>query len=177
VNKQVKVKTRGANLPVPQNKDEASAAIAEIGRLDRRLQRLDADCKDALAKVKEEFEAKAAPIADERTALTEGLKIYCEGHRDELTNGGKTKTVSFPAGSASWRLRPPSVTLRNAEALIALLKERGLKQLIRVKEEINKEAILAEPATVEGIKGISIGSAGEDFTVEPFAPEGLEAAS
>ena len=44
---------------------------------------------------------------------------------------------------------------------------RLLNRLIRVKEEVNKDAILAEPETVANIKGISI-TQREEFIVIPF---------
>jgi phage host-nuclease inhibitor protein Gam len=41
---------------------------------------------------------------------------------------------------------------------------------VRVKEEINKEAILAEPDLAAKIPGISI-TQGEDFVIVPFETE------
>jgi phage host-nuclease inhibitor protein Gam len=173
-----KVKARGANLPVPQTRDEASEAIAEIGRIEREVQRIDADLKDRLAEVKAEFEALAQPLKERREALKEGLLVFCEGRRDELTQGGRTKTVVFAAGKVSWKLRPPSVgPIRDAEGVLAALRAAGLTRFIRVKEEVNKEAILDDPGSVAGIPGLKVGSGGEDFTVEPFAPEGIEEAA
>lgn len=44
----------------------------------------------------------------------------------------------------------------------------GLQRFIRTKEEPNKEAMQAEPEVARQVAGISIGSVGEDFVVEPF---------
>lgn len=170
-----KTKTKIEAL-VPKDREEASSFIAEIGRIDRDIIRLDADLKDELADIKEKVEAKALPLVQRKTALFDGLQIFCEANRAELT-GGKSKTVSFPAGSVSWRSRPPKVTLRGKlETIIAVLRKKGLRSLLRVTYEVNKEAILAAPEKVKGITGISIASAGEDFAVEPFSAEGVEAA-
>ena len=42
------------------------------------------------------------------------------------------------------------------ENVLGYLRMVSLNRLIRVKEEVNKDAILAEPETVANIKGISI---------------------
>jgi phage host-nuclease inhibitor protein Gam len=62
------------------------------------------------------------------------------------------------------------VTVRAAGIVIEALKRLGLTRFLRVKEEINKEAILAEPDAVRDVKGISI-SQGEDFVIVPLATE------
>jgi phage host-nuclease inhibitor protein Gam len=166
-----KVTTRAANVPVPQDRSEANAAIAEIGVLGRELERLQADMNDQIARIKERFELKAEPGRDRIEALTAGLGAWCEANRDQLTNGGKVKYHRFAAGEVSWRNRPAKVTVRGAEQVIAALKERDLTRFVRVSEEVDKEAVLADKAAVAGIKGLSIGSEGEDFSVTPFEAE------
>ena len=171
-----KIKAKASSAPIPKDRQEASSFIAEIGRIEREITRIDADLKDELATIKERVEDQALPLVMRKSALFEGLQIFCEANRAELTSG-KSKTVSFPAGAVSWRLRPPKVNLRGKlENIIAVLREKGLRSLLRVTYEVNKEAILAAPDKVEGIAGISIASAGEDFAVEPFSAEGVEAA-
>jgi phage host-nuclease inhibitor protein Gam len=46
-----------------------------------------------------------------------------------------------------------------------------------VKEEVNKEALLAEPEIAGTVAGVSIGSPGEDFIVEPFEAELAQSAA
>ena len=57
-----------------------------------------------------------------------------------------------------------------AEAVLDALRRMGLKRFIREKEEVNKDAILNEPAAVAHVPGIAI-SQGEDFVVVPFEAE------
>lgn len=42
---------------------------------------------------------------------------------------------------------------------------------LRVKEEVNKEAMLAEPDVARTVAGVTVGSAGEDFVIKPFETE------
>lgn len=165
--KKTKAKTFGVNLPVPQSRDDAAAAIRTIGERNRDIARIEADMNDMLAKIKQEAETRAAPLRDDVVAITEGLKVWAEAHRDELT-GGKVKFADLGTGKINWRLRPPKVTVRGVENIIETLKRLGLHKFLRVKEEINKEAMQAAPDEARGVAGVTIGSAGEDFIVEPF---------
>lgn len=158
---------------VAQSRTDVEVAIRNIGKAQRRMQRIEAEMNDELAKIKERHEKAAQPHRDEVERLQKGVQTWCEANRDQLTPG-KTKTASFTTGEVSWRVRPPSCAIRGAEAVIDALKRLGLARFIRSKEEINKEAILNEPDAVKGVAGISINQ-GEDFNIEPFGDE-LEAA-
>ncbi|HEV2556840.1 MAG TPA: host-nuclease inhibitor Gam family protein [Bosea sp. (in: a-proteobacteria)] len=164
----LKSKTLGANLPVPQNRDDAARAVREIGDDRRRLARLEADMNDRIAKLKQDYEEKAEPFRERVAASTEGLKMWAEANRTALTGGDKTKTVDLGTGEVKWRLRPPSVRITKVEDVLSRLRDLGLSRFIRVKEEPNKEAILADAETARTVTGIAIGTAGEDFIVEPF---------
>jgi phage host-nuclease inhibitor protein Gam len=167
-----KQKTRGANLPVPQSRDEAATAIRTIGDTNREIARIELTLNDRIAALKETAEAEAAPLKDAVKACTEGLKLWCEANRDALTGGGKTKTADLGTGKVSWRLRPAKVNLRGkAEEIIERLKSLGLGRFIRTTEEVNKEAMLADRVAAGAIQGVTVASEGEDFIVEPFEAE------
>src|SRR5690606_38931368 len=51
-----KTKTLGANLAVPQSREDAARMVREIGDLTRRKDRLEADMNDELTRIKELFE-------------------------------------------------------------------------------------------------------------------------
>lgn len=164
----LRTKTIGANLPVPQNRDDAARAVREIGDDRRRLARLEADMNDRIAALKERYEEQAGPFRERIDASAEGLKIWAEANRTALTGGDKTKTVDLGTGEVKWRLRPPSVRITKVDDVLKRLRDLGLSRFIRVKEEVNKDALLAEPEAARPIIGVTIGSPGEDFIVEPF---------
>lgn len=167
-------KTAAAATPVPQSRDQVTDFIREIGERQRDVVRIQAAMNDELAAVKERFEAEAQPLQARIDALTQGIQIWSEANRDAITQGGKTKTAAFPSGEIAWRLRPPSVRITGQEAVLDILRRLGLNRFIRSKEEVNKEAILNEPAAVATVPGISI-QQGEDFVVTPFEAELSEA--
>lgn len=166
-----KAKTLGVNLPVPQSRDEAAAAVKQIGLASREVARIEADMNDAIAGLKEQAEKTARPLKERVVALTEGLKVWAEANRDLLTASGKTKTADLGTGKIMWRLRPPSVRIVGMERVIEAIKTLGFAAFLRTKEEVNKEALLADPDKARMIAGVSIGTAGEDFVVEPFEAE------
>lgn len=166
-----RVMTLASNLPVPQTREEAAAAVAQIGAAQRELGRIEAGMNDRITKLKETAEATATPLRERIDTLTKGLQTWAEANRQVLT-GGKTKTVDLGTGVISWRLRPSKVSLPGKpEALATLidkLKAMALQRFIRTKEEVNREAMLAEPDLARTVPGVKVGTSGEDFAVEPF---------
>ncbi len=153
-------------IPVPKDLRETARFIAEIAKAQRALDRINAKLNERVAALKERAAQEARPHEERIAALRDGIFAFAEAHRKELTENGKKKTITLPTGSFSWRLTPPAVSVRGAKKVIALLKAAGLSQFIRVKESINREAILHDPSPVAGIKGISI-SQKEEFVIKP----------
>lgn len=165
-----RIKQEAAAFPVPQTQEEAIEAIAEIGRRQRERTRIETAMNDELAAVRQQWETQAAPRLDAIKGLSGGVHLWCEAHRDRLTNGNKVKSVHLASGDVKWRLRPPSVRILAVDNVIAYLKQAGLERFLRIKEEVNKEALLTEPEAVQHIKGITI-SQKEDFVIIPFETE------
>lgn len=170
-----KVKMQGANAPVPQDDSEAREALREIGDLNRDVLRLQAEMNDQIAALQQRYGELVAPLQEATTAKIEGLRMYAEANRARLTNGGKVKYFQFATGKISWRLRPAKVSIRGTDAVIEALEAAGLHRFLRTKTEINKEAMLEDRSSAMAIKGVTIGSDGEDFVVEPFETELKEA--
>lgn len=164
-----KVKRPAETAPVPTNAEAASDMLAEIGSLQRDMALHQAALDEVVAAAKATTELAVSPAKLRIEALSRGLEIWATANRPALTDGGKTKTIVLSAGKLSWRSAAPSVTVRGAEVVMAAIKAAGLGRFLRTKVEINKEAMLAEPAVATAIAGVSIGSSGEAFVVEPVA--------
>lgn len=162
-------KTRPLPTLIPKSDAEASQHIARIGEIERELARVELAMNDELSKIKERFEAAAAPLRQNAEALTDGVMSWATEHRERLT-GGKAKTCDLPAGRFGWRTNPPSVRVTGEAAVLDALHRRGLERFIRMKEQVNKDAILNEPAAVRGVPGITL-CQGENFFIEPFETE------
>ena len=152
---------------VPQNREQAADAIAQIGTLQRERTRIEAAMNDEMAAIKARFESQAEPYNLQIKALSEGVSIWCAANRLQLTDQGKIKTHAFSTGEVRWRVTPPKVLVKGVEAALDALRRAGLTRFIRTKDEISKEAILAEPKAIAAIRGISIEQK-EEFVIVPF---------
>lgn len=163
-----RIKSAAAVVDVPQNRDMAASAIADIGIANRELQRINADMNDALAEIKESYEREAEPFRLKIDGLTNGLQMYAEANRAALTNNYKVKSVVMTSGALIWRMNPPSVRLTDTEEnVIAACEAAGLEEFIRRTPSLNRDAIKANPEEARNIPGLKIGQ-GESFVVEPF---------
>ena len=153
-------------VAVPKNQNEANKLITKIGVNQRKIEAINQRVNQRIERIKAEAAEKAEVISDEINKDVEGLFAYAEAHRDDLTDSGKTKTVKLPNGELAWRTTPPSVSIRGIQAAIENFEKLGLSQFVRIKKEVDKEAILREQELVESIKGISI-SQKEEFVVKP----------
>ena len=125
-----KTKTKALSAPAAQSREEAQEMVARIGEISRELVRQEADLGDRLAAIKAEAETKAQPLKAELTRLHDAIQTWAEANREELTRQGRTKTVELTTGKVSWRNRPPKVSLRNVEGLIAYGGEVPPRRLV-----------------------------------------------
>lgn len=153
-------------IAVPKSLDEAAEFLRQIGEKQRDIDTIKSGLNVKVDKLKDEAMANAKPHQDKVSKLVEGLFAYAESHRDELTDGGKRKTVEVPTGTFGWRMTPPSVSLRDVESILKSLKSLALQRFIRIKEQVDKEAMLREPETAKTVKGVSI-SQHEEFVAKP----------
>lgn len=166
---------------LPQNKDEAAKFLAEISGINRAIERAEADLNDSIDALRKAYERDVQPLREKFADRVEGLEFFCNANRDELTDGGKTKTVDLGTGIVSWRKSPPKVVLRGTEKIVAFLRaSRSIvhSQFLRVKYEIDKEAMLKSPKDAAKIKGVTIDEGTETFYFEAAeAPLKAEAQS
>ncbi|MBL1422662.1 MAG: host-nuclease inhibitor Gam family protein [Alphaproteobacteria bacterium] len=166
---------KAAIMNVPQNRIEATKAVSRIGVLNRELTLIEAAMAEGVAGIKEIHEQQADPLRDEMEQLSSGVQVYCEANRQELTRGGKVKFHIFPSGEVKWRSLPAKVKLSGIPSILKALKAAGLSRFVRTKEEVNKDAILDDPKGIGAIKGITVGSEGETFDIEPHDEKLAEA--
>lgn len=160
-----------AQLPAPQTREQAAEKIRELGDTRRELIRLAAAMNDEIAEITDHYKTLLAPLTDAEKLLAVGIQTYCEANRVALTDDGRVKSANLVTGSIQWRIRPPSCRITGEEAVISTLERLGLGRFVRVKKEVNKDAILNEKDVVAGVGGITIRSGIEDFVIEPFEQE------
>lgn len=162
-----RIKKAAVAHKVPNSKDEAAADIKLLGDELRGQLRIKTEMNDAIAAIAHNYQPVLEAFELRIAALQAGIQTWCEAHRSELLEKG-AKTAGFVTGEVQWRARPPSVRITGAEAVLDTLQRLGLTRFVRVKEEVNKEAILNDPEAVKGVAGISIAAGVEDFVITPF---------
>jgi phage host-nuclease inhibitor protein Gam len=159
-----------AAVYVCQSREETQSAIRELGDAQRELTRIETRINDAIAAITAEHKERIDALRGRIDTLASGIQLWCEAHRSELTAAGG-KTANLVTGEVSWRQRPPSVSVRQQDKVIETLKALRLTRFLRERTEVNKEAVLSEPAAVAGIAGITVVTGVEDFAVTPFEIE------
>ena len=157
-------------VSVPGSIEETSKKLGRIGVLQRQIGRVNAALDNSVAKLTQRAAERINPRQQEVEELAEGIFIFAQAHRQELTEEEKKKTVVWPTGEISWRWNPSSVNYRDKKATIAALKAAELERFIRIEEEVDKEAILQEKDAVKDIKEITIVHK-EMFVIKPAKTE------
>ena len=170
-------KTRSKTEAAPaitQTRDEVIENIKRMGDLARDRERVQAEMNDAIAQVQKRAAEEIAPLDAEWKELEASILMYCTTNRDALTDGGKVKFADLITGKVQWRNNPPKVQIRGNDAVLALLEQdEKYERFVRIKREVNKEAVLNEPDFFAGnpVPGLSIVQGKEFFVIEPYNQE------
>ena len=156
---------------ISQTRDEVIENIKRMGDLVRNRERVQAEMNDAIAQVQKRAAEEIAPLDAEWKELEASILMYCTTNRDALTDGGKVKFADLITGKVQWRNNPPKVQIRGNDAVLALLEQdEKYERFVRIKREVNKEAVLNEPDFFAGnpVPGLSIVQGKEFFVIEPY---------
>lgn len=153
-----------------QNRDDAALQIKKMGDLQREIERIQADHNDKVANLQKMADEAVAPLLNQINAIHAGVQSWCEANRDALTENGKVKFADLNTGIVRWRNNPPSCRVTGVDAVLALLEaDEQLARFVRIKKEVNKEAVLNEAVffNEHPVPGIKIVQGKEFFSVEP----------
>lgn len=153
-------------LQLPQTIEEVDESVAEIGQLQRTIQAIESEMNDKIDIIKAEYGQKADANRRKIGDLLDSVESYAAVNRNELTDDGRSKTVKLRSGLLSWRNTPPAVSISKVEEVKDRLKTLGLDQFLRTKQEIDRQAILADKEVALAVEGIRI-TQREEFVVTP----------
>jgi phage host-nuclease inhibitor protein Gam len=116
--------------------DEANLVLKEIGLLEKELEAIDAEAHKQIAGIKEDA-AKKGQVLRKRIADDSALLgAYASYNKAELFKDKKSVQLSF--GSFGYR---KSTSISVKKTTLELLKKLKLEKYIRIKEEVDKEAM------------------------------------
>lgn len=185
--KKTKIKTP-AGPPAPQTREECAIAITEYGRVQNDRARKLFEKDERIRAISQEYEEELAALDESLKLRHQAIQTWCEANRVGLAEESGVKYIQLTTGRVEWRKGLDKITApkkpENLETVLKMLHERGLDRFIRIKEEINKEAMLNEknpvpeegskPAKpgllvlIHGIPGLNLTIGGEEFHVKPL---------
>lgn len=137
---------------VPASIAQAITYLASIGEKQKEINRIKREAKEQIDTITAKTKQEVAAITVDRDNFFTALFAFASSRKQELT--AVTRSQKTSAGTFGWRWNTPYVELaegKTDEEVIAELRERGLKQYIRVIEELDREALLRDHPKLSGV--------------------------
>ena len=134
--------------PVPYivaDRAQAEGALAEMAALDRDLSGSEVEMQERIDAATAEASQKSLALVTRRKELADAVAVFAKLNRQELF--AKAKSLDLGFGVIGFRLSTKIAQVRGitVEMTLEKLRQYGLADGIRIKEEINKETALGWP--------------------------------
>jgi phage host-nuclease inhibitor protein Gam len=125
--------------------EELEKALKEYAVNDAALAKKEAEMNQKINKIKEEFEEKTKELRYVISTISGEIEAFCNNNKKDFE---KNRSKEYQFGTIGFRTSPPKVTILNrkynTKTVIELIKRVFKSAYIRVKEDIDKESILAD---------------------------------
>ena len=157
-------RARVTALEVPQTDGEADELFRQLGSVMHRREGVKSVLNSQVEKLQREAAQQDDPLKLEQDKLVKQLATFAEANRSRLAHG---KTIRLSSGIFNWRLTPYKVNVSGGEAkLLDHLIKEGVRRCIRIKREINRDAMLLRPDDAAQLPGVSI-TRREELYIQP----------
>jgi phage host-nuclease inhibitor protein Gam len=151
--------------------DEADAALLELAGINRDVALIEANMNERIEEARSEAACSTKPFRDRADELAKALEAFAVIRRAELFEGDK-KSRELVHGTIGFRL---STSLKLAAkqtmaGVLERLKDLGLREGIRQKEEVNKDVLRDWPEEKLALVGMKRDQK-DLFFCEPKAEE------
>lgn len=134
--------------------DDVNEALRQIAELKANVTAKTAAYNEEEAKRRKQVDDYCNPLREKLEQLEIGMQNFCVANRSDF---GNKKSRELPNGRVDFRLGLPKVEKQKGftwAGIFEIVKQsRFAKQFIRVKEELNKDAILAYYSGTENAAG------------------------
>jgi len=158
------------SLALIDNWQEADSFVRKIGDLQEIIYSLEADAKIRIDKIKEDLVSKTQKAREGIELCVLSLEAFSANH---LQDFGTARSKKLNFGILGWR---KSSSISIAKTTLEKIKEifgRAAGQYLRIKEDVNKEAL--EKLTDEQLAPIGAQRKEKDvFYVEPAVPQAAD---
>jgi len=118
---------------------DVDKALKELCALEAEIERIDSEADKQIAAIKAKAAEAGKGLRERVKEVSATIKAFCDYHKGEYFKDKKSLDLAF--GTIGYRLTPPSVSI--TKQTLPLMKQLGLVGYIRVKEEVDKEALLS----------------------------------
>jgi len=132
------------------NQHEADELLAELARVEAKIQELEALRAAMLEKVRSHYEGRLEPLMERSKEILAQLRAWARKESKQWEN----RSITLPHGVIGFRLHPPALEPekgRRWEDILEDLLANGCSEYIRIHREVNKEALLAAAARGEDL--------------------------
>jgi phage host-nuclease inhibitor protein Gam len=143
---------------VPHVRGLARAVASQfaIARLLAQIERIEADTKLRIERIKEGKEKRVSALEEKIVRRAETLFAFYERNRDGLRASSTGSAAKTDAGECEWYPGAHSIEVLNEDAAIDALVKLKREDALRRKVELNKEFLLENPWLVAKVPGIRI---------------------
>lgn len=120
------------------------------------VKKAEAKMNEEVLAVQKRFEEETRAGRDKVVANEKQIEMFCKENRDEFVTS-KTKELNY--GTVSFRNPPPKLTTLRGftwDTVLALLKKLKMDQFIRMKEEVDRDAIKEQMPEAEELAQIGL---------------------
>lgn len=130
------------------NIENCEEAFVKYNNATSQLQVLEGNMNKAITAIKEKFESKITGLQEEKDDAFEMMQAYAEAHPEQFE---KKKSMGFTHGIIGFRTGTPKLQPRKGFKWAGVLEtiKESFGKYIRVKEELNKELLLADRNTID----------------------------
>lgn len=124
------------------NTDQADAAMHRLIEISAEIEREENRVEAEITSLRSDLVQYARPLVEENAELRAALAAFAKTNRAELFPKQKSLELNFGTFGfrwSNWKIR----YLVKAGTIVERLKHNGHSKLIRVKETINRERVLA----------------------------------
>ncbi len=141
----------------PRTRTQVENLVAEMASA-KNNERLIAASMDAeILAIREKYQPNLESLTSRMDALSAAVQVWAEAHPEEF---GRLKSIEFPAGVIGFRTGSPKLkTLPKwtfDRVLDALRRTDAWRGYIRVKEEVDKEALLGAKLPSAELRGMGL---------------------
>ena len=133
----------------------AESALMELAELTRKTREITDDLNGEIDQLKEMAKACAAPLEARKKEITDALGAFLKMNRDAVLKDRKSVELAF--GFMGFRASSSICQMRGVTAEMSLerLKSGGFAEGIRIREELDKDALRGWPEDRLALVGLT----------------------